>query len=109
MLQWTPLGLKQDLLELFNKILDTGEVPAIRRYGIIAALYKNKGNPFMPINYRLMVLRSRIAKVFELIMLTRMRSKADGSWNTGRQRKAKQINTNKDRDNHTNEGTSRHR
>jgi hypothetical protein len=106
-LQWAPLSLKQDILDLFNKILDTREVPEIWRYAIIAALYKNKGDPFMPINYRPIVLRSCIAKLFELIILTRMKSKVDGGWNAGEQRKAKQINANRDRDDHTNEGTSR--
>ena len=51
MLKWAPLSLKQSLLKLFNTVLDTGKVPKIWRYAIIAALYKNKGDPFMPINY----------------------------------------------------------
>ena len=35
----------------------------------------------MPVKYRPIVLRSCIAKIFELIILTRMRSKVDGGWN----------------------------
>ena len=81
-LKWAPKVFKRDLLKLFNKILDTGDIPTPWHYAIIAALYK-KGDPFQPVNYRPIVLRSCVAKLFELMILTRMRNKVDNGWNEG--------------------------
>ena len=45
-------------VKLFNRILDSGEIPSDWSTGIIIALYKGKGSQLDPNNYRGITLLS---------------------------------------------------
>lgn len=62
---------------LFNIIFDTGIVPEEWLIGIIRPIYKNKGNPSNPENYRPITLLSCLGKVFTNILETRIEHFAD--------------------------------
>ena len=54
-------------VKLFNVILDTGIVPECWTMGNIRPLFKNKGNPKNPENYRPITLLSNFGKLFTAI------------------------------------------
>ena len=56
------------ILEFFNKILDTGIIPEDWTIGTILPLYKNKGPPEDPGNYRGITLLSCLGKLFTAIL-----------------------------------------
>lgn len=62
---------------LFNIIFDTGIVPEEWLIGIIRPIYKNKGDPSNPENYRPITLLSCLGKVFTNILGTRIEHFAD--------------------------------
>ena len=64
-------------VKLFNVIFDSGESPDRWTVGIIKALYKNKGDPKDPDNYRAISLVSSLGKVFTAILNTRLNSFSD--------------------------------
>ena len=53
---------------LFNDILQTGIIPVRWVQGIIKPIYKNKGDPFNPENYRSIKLLSCLGKLFTSII-----------------------------------------
>lgn len=57
---------------LFNIILDTGIVPEEWLIGIFRPIYKNKGDPSNPENFRPITLLSCLGKVFTNILGTRV-------------------------------------
>lgn len=58
--------------KLFNIVLDTGIIPDTWTNGIIKPLYKNKGNPLDPDNFRAITLISCLGKLFTSIINTRL-------------------------------------
>ena len=60
------------ILQLFNVILDTGIVPECWTVGNIKPIYKNKGKPQDPENYRLITLLSNFGKLFTAIIKNRL-------------------------------------
>ncbi len=52
---------------LFNKILDTGNIPSVWLSGIIVPIYKNKGDRNDPDAYRGITMVSAVGKMFTAI------------------------------------------
>jgi small basic protein len=57
---------------LFNVVLDTGIIPETWTTGIIIPVYKNKGCPTDPDNFRAITLISCLGKLFTSIVNTRL-------------------------------------
>ena len=58
--------------KLFNVVLDTGIIPENWTTGIIIPVYKNKGCPTDPYNFRAITLISCLGKLFTSIVNTRL-------------------------------------
>ena len=58
--------------KLFNLVLDTGILPDAWLIGVIKPIYKNKGNPDDPNNYRPITLLSCMGKLFTAILNKRL-------------------------------------
>ena len=58
--------------KLFNVVLDTGVIPETWTTGIIIPVYKNKGCPTDPDNFRAITLISCLGKLFTSIVNTRL-------------------------------------
>ena len=58
--------------KLFNVVLDTGIIPETWTTGIIIPVYKNKGCPTDPDNFRAITLISCLSKLFTSIVNTRL-------------------------------------
>ena len=65
------------LIELFNVILDKGIVPETWTVGNIKPIFKNKGNPKDPENYRPITLLSNFGKLFTSIINNRLNNFAE--------------------------------
>ena len=63
--------------KLFNLILDTGIVPENWTCGVIKPIFKNKGDPADPSNYRPFTLLSCFGKLFTAIINTRLKNYAE--------------------------------
>ena len=59
--------------ELFNLIFDTGILPDVWLLGNIKPIYKNKGNPLDPKNFRPITILSCLGKLFTSILNERLR------------------------------------
>lgn len=59
-------------VKLFNIIFDTGIIPESWTLGSIKPIYKNKGDPAQPENYRPITLLSCFGKLFISIINTRL-------------------------------------
>jgi transcription elongation factor GreA-like protein len=59
-------------VQLFNLVFDSGFFPECWTVGIIRPLYKNKGDPTNPENYRPITLLSCMDKVFTAILNRRL-------------------------------------
>ena len=57
-------------VKLFNMIHDTGNIPESWLIGVIKHLYKNKGDPTLPENYRPLTILSCMGKLFSAILNT---------------------------------------
>lgn len=64
-------------VKLFNLILDTGIIPDSWTLGIIKPIYKNKGDPKLPENYRPITLLSCFGKLFTSIINNRLNKYAE--------------------------------
>ena len=64
-------------LKFFNIIYDSGTVPEEWLIGLIKPIYKNKGDPMKPENYRPITLLSCLGKVFTCILNKRLETFAD--------------------------------
>ena len=60
------------LVKFFNLILETGIIPADWTVGIIIPIYKKKGSPTDPDNYRGITLLSCISKLFTALLNQRL-------------------------------------
>ena len=65
------------LCNLFNLIFDTGIIPEVWTVGLIKPVYKNKGSPADPSNYRPITLLSCVGKLFTAIINIRLQKYAD--------------------------------
>lgn len=63
--------------KLFNVIFDSGIVPDEWLIGIVKPIYKNKGDPTKPENYRPITLLSCLGKLFTSILSTRLEAYAN--------------------------------
>jgi hypothetical protein len=59
-------------VSLFNIVLNTGLIPSQWSEGIIIPIYKNKGDPQQPDNYRPITLLSCISKLFTSVLNERL-------------------------------------
>lgn len=59
--------------KLFNLIFDTAIIPESWTLGIIKPIYKNKGDPKTPENYRPITILSCLGKLFTLIINNRLK------------------------------------
>ena len=59
--------------KLFNLILDTGIVPESWTCGVIKPIFRNKGDPSDPSNYRPITLLSCFGNLFTAIINTRLK------------------------------------
>ena len=64
-------SMKHVYYKLFKLILDTGIFPKLWSSGIIHPIYKNKGDPSIPSNYRTITLLNCLGKLFTSILNTR--------------------------------------
>ena len=64
-------------VKLFNLIFDSEESPESWTLGIITAIYKNKGDPNDPDNYRAISLVSSLGKLFTSILNSRLSNFSD--------------------------------
>jgi hypothetical protein len=71
--------IKEMLLKLFNIIFTSGLVPSMWTIGTIIPIYKNKGDPKEPSNYRPITLLSCLGKLFTAILNNRLQKFADDS------------------------------
>ena len=61
-------------IKLFNLVFDSGIIPESWTCGVIKPMYKNKGSPEDPSNYRPITLLSCIGKLFTAIINNRLKS-----------------------------------
>ena len=59
-------------VKLFNLILVSGHIPEFWTVGIIKPLYKSKGDPTLPENYRPITILSCMGKLFTAILNSRL-------------------------------------
>ena len=59
-------------VKLFNRILDSGEIPSDWSTGFMITLYKGKGSQLDPENYRGITLLSCVGKLFTSIVNNRL-------------------------------------
>ena len=59
-------------LKLFNLIYETGLIPKTWTIGAIRPIYKNKGDPHNPENYRPITIVSCLGKLFTIILNNRL-------------------------------------
>ena len=71
-IKYSYMSLKHVYFKLFNLILDKGIFPKSWSSGIIHPVYKNKGDPTIPSNYRPITLLSCLGKLFTSILNTRL-------------------------------------
>ena len=62
------------IVKLFNVVLESGIVPMDWTIGLICPLYKKKGNPSDPNNYRGITLLSCLGKLFTAVLNERLTS-----------------------------------
>ena len=67
-------------VKLFNLIFDSGESPDSWTLGIIKAIYKNKGDPNDPDNYRAISLVSPLGKLITSILNSRLNNFSDETY-----------------------------
>ena len=60
-------------IKLFNIVFDSGIIPESWTCGVIKQIYKNKGSPEDPSNYRPITLLSCIGKLFTAIINNRLK------------------------------------
>lgn len=59
--------------KVFNIIFDSGKIPESWSIGVIKPIYKNKGDPIRPENYRPITILSCLGKLFTLILNNRLK------------------------------------
>ena len=64
---------------LFNKVLDSGEIPNDWSVGLIVPLYKKQGNASDPSNYRGITLLSCVGKMFTMLLNERLTTFIDNN------------------------------
>ena len=64
-------------IKLFNIVLDTGIIPENWSMGTIKPIFKNKGDPKLPENYRPIIILSCFGKLFTSIINNRLNKFAD--------------------------------
>ena len=59
--------------KLFNLVFNSGKIPESWTLGVIKPIYKNKGDPKLPENYRPITILSCLGKLFTLIIDNRLK------------------------------------
>ena len=59
--------------KLFNCVLDTGFIPTTWLEKVVIPIFKNKGDPKSPSNYRPITILSRLGKLFTAILNNRLK------------------------------------
>ena len=65
--------------KLFNVVFDTAIIPESWTVGVIKPIYKNKGDPKKPENYRPITILSCLGKLFTLIINNRLKTFTENS------------------------------
>ena len=73
-LKYSTNSLMNTIVKLFNIVLENGIVPTEWTVGLIRPLYKKKGNPTDPNNYRGITLLSCFGKLFTAVLNERLTS-----------------------------------
>ena len=60
---------------MFNKIFDTAIIPDTWLNGVILPIYKNKGDPSLPENYRPIPIHSCLGKLFTSVIICFLKTK----------------------------------
>ena len=84
MLKHGAAALLPHLERMFELILRGGAPPRVWHAAIIAPLYK-KLNKLLPVNFRPVVLRSSVAKLFERILMGRVMRVMEWGWGAAEQ------------------------
>ena len=71
-IKYTKLQLLPIYVRLFNLVLNTGIIPEKWVEGMIMPIYKNKGDPMNPENYRPITLLSCLGKLFTAVLNERL-------------------------------------
>ncbi|CAC5418281.1 unnamed protein product [Mytilus coruscus] len=61
-----------NILSLFNKIMQTGEIPKVFKTGIMTPVHKKGKDSTLPTNYRGITVTSALWKIFEYAILDKM-------------------------------------
>ena len=79
-----PHSVTKLIVKLFNIVLETGIIPTDWTIGLIQPIFKNKGSPEDPDNYRGITLLSCIGKLFTSVINSRLTSYLEGAGIIGR-------------------------
>ena len=66
------LDISTPIASLINRSFEVGTFPSILKTSKVIPVYKNKGSPLDPSNYRPISLLSNIEKIFEKVMYSRL-------------------------------------
>ena len=66
------LDISTPIASLINRSFEVGTFPSILKTSKVIPVYKNKGSPLNPSNYRPISLLSNIEKIFEKVMYSRL-------------------------------------
>ena len=66
------LNISTPIASLINRSFEVGTFPSILKTSKVIPVYKNKGSPLDPSNYRPISLLSNIEKIFEKVMYSRL-------------------------------------
>ena len=69
--------MKQVYVDLFNRVLATGQIPESWTVGTILPIYKNKGDRMDFNNYRGITILSCLGKLFTSVINSRLNKFAD--------------------------------
>lgn len=78
--------LADGIASTFNSMLEEGHFPESWASGLISPVFKGKGDPNIPQNYRPITVGSALGKLFSQVMLARLNRWAEeGSWRASTQ------------------------
>lgn len=66
------ISLIKPMVKIFNNVLNSSTFPKIWNSGLIKTIYKKKGDPSLPTNYRGITLNSCLSKLFTSVLQNRL-------------------------------------